>query len=379
MVILLIYTGQHMAYPFIPLYILRQGGSPLQIGMAFLVNLALAALLSVPMGRLSDRYGRRRIISMGCVLSVVGHLLIPLLRDPLLIIAAFSLAGAGHAAYGPSLQALIGDMARRGRVATAFGITQTARQATLSIGPALGGFVGLLGLRYIFFTAAFFFSAAPIAAALLLAPLLKHREDERVRREQGKVSEVFSIIMNPYLMLAVFSTFAVGYSNMALRSFLPVYIQSLGGDTAVIGLIFTAQALVAMLARLPIARYVDVSGKRESLIALGVLSAALLISLITLAPSIVYVAAIFAALAFFLSFGGVVPWVIIAERTSASSRGAAMGINNAMLYAGQGIGSALTGVIIQSLSFAAGFSAISMVLLVVGAAYGALIMHGRQG
>ncbi len=73
-VVFFAYTGQFMAYPIIPFYIIRDlNGTPIDIGLVLFVNLILAAIFSVPMGALSDRWGRKKVIFLGAAIATIGY------------------------------------------------------------------------------------------------------------------------------------------------------------------------------------------------------------------------------------------------------------------------------------------------------------------
>lgn len=113
-------------------------------------SLIIAALL-VPMGRLSDLIGRKRIYVSGCFIFAAGSLLAWLAQSVLWLIAARGLAGVGSAmTQGTAMAILVGnfDSSERGRM---LGLQMAGVGLGAMTGPALGGLiVGSIGWRMLF-------------------------------------------------------------------------------------------------------------------------------------------------------------------------------------------------------------------------------------
>ena len=114
-------------------------------------TLMLASLLLVG-GSLGDRYGRRRVVSIGVVVFGAGSLLCGLSTSPAALIAWRALQGAGAALLVPGSLALISAAYPEERRGRAIGTWSGASAITSAIGPVLGGFlVGHLSWRWAFF------------------------------------------------------------------------------------------------------------------------------------------------------------------------------------------------------------------------------------
>lgn len=84
-------------------------------------TLALACLV-LPAGAVGDRYGRRLVLTVGLAVFTVGSLLPLVVQDPVWIIAARVLAGAGAAAVMPSTLSLITGLLPADRRGNAIGL-----------------------------------------------------------------------------------------------------------------------------------------------------------------------------------------------------------------------------------------------------------------
>jgi EmrB/QacA subfamily drug resistance transporter len=92
-------------------------------------------------GVLSDRYGRRRLFSIGLVIFVLGSLLCGVAQDPLMLIISRSAQGIGGAAmFSTSLALLAQSFSGRDR-GVAFGAWGAVAGGAVACGPILGGLI----------------------------------------------------------------------------------------------------------------------------------------------------------------------------------------------------------------------------------------------
>ncbi len=95
------------------------------VGPAY-ATAGISGLLIGPLaGRLSDKFGRNRIMILGAVLAAAEGASLLLFRNPFVIGFGFFLGGIGVAAFSNSLHAFLGDLtarARRGQVTGAVGL-----------------------------------------------------------------------------------------------------------------------------------------------------------------------------------------------------------------------------------------------------------------
>lgn len=110
-----------------------------------------AAITLIPMGRLADIYGRRRIFIYGALIFTIASSLCILADTQLLLIAARALQGIGGAmifSTGTAMLISAYPPEKRGKM---LGINITAVYIGLTIGPFVGGLLTqYLGWRYIF-------------------------------------------------------------------------------------------------------------------------------------------------------------------------------------------------------------------------------------
>lgn len=110
-----------------------------------------AAMFLLPVGRIADMHGRKRIFTLGAWIFAVASLLITVASEPWMVIALRALQGFGGAMIfgnGTALLASVYPAHERGRV---LGINIAAVYFGQSVGPFLGGlFTQHFGWRSIF-------------------------------------------------------------------------------------------------------------------------------------------------------------------------------------------------------------------------------------
>ena len=373
-VVFFAYTGQFMAYPIIPFYVIRElNGTPFDIGLVLFVNLILAAAFSVPMGALSDRWGRKKVIFMGAVIATIGYALLPFTESTFQLMIVFGLAGLGHAAYGAGTVAYVSDIVTKKDAARGFGWTQISRNMSISVGPAIGGFLAaIFGLASAFFVCALFLLIGALVTLVLIPSKIPVKLDGGDPKQKGSSQKTGMInVLKDYVIIALLmSTFGYAFAILAYRGFIPLFAEGMQGTPifglalpAYIGVLFSVQAGASILARIPLARYSDKSGRRAPFVMIGLLLTALTIFLIANTTDVNLLIAWSALLGFASSMGPAAGAVILMERTGQKSRGATFGLNISSLYAGQAVGSLAMGGLVQVYGFQTGFLSVAALLI----------------
>lgn len=124
------------------------GGSAALVGLALGSYGLTQALLQIPFGALSDRYGRRVVITAGLLVFVAGSLVAAGAHDVFGLILGRALQGAG--AVAAAIMALLADCTREEVRTQAMAIIGMSIGASylvaLPLGPALAGWTGVPGV-----------------------------------------------------------------------------------------------------------------------------------------------------------------------------------------------------------------------------------------
>lgn len=166
-----------------------QGVTPALIGMALGAYGFTMALLQIPFGWLSDRIGRKPVITAGLLIFAFGSVVAAMADSIWGVIIGRALQGAG--AIAAAMMALLADLTReevRTKAMAVVGMTIGASFAlALIAGPLLAAWVGVEGIFW--FTS--IFALLGIAVLYLFVPEpgrnLMHRDVEAVPGEFGRI------------------------------------------------------------------------------------------------------------------------------------------------------------------------------------------------
>jgi MFS family permease len=163
--------GMTIMIPLLPFYAERLGATPDDVGL-LIATFAACQLVSGPLlGRLSDRTGRRPLLLLSQVGTLIGFLILAGANSLWMVFISRVIDGA--TAGNLSLaQAYISDVTEPSNRAKSFGIIGIAFGLGFLIGPGISGFLSRFGYHYPVLAAAAL-SAASIIATYFLLPEAK--------------------------------------------------------------------------------------------------------------------------------------------------------------------------------------------------------------
>jgi len=203
---------------------LEGGMDPARVGLALGIYGLTQALLQIPFGMASDRFGRRPIVLIGLTLFVAGSVLCAVSDDIFWVTIGRAIQGSG--AISAAITAWLADATRpevRTRAMAMIGASIGLSFAlSLVLAPVVVGWGGLSGLFWLitglgvvaFVVAAFVVPAAPQVPKLAEAG------------EQPKAREVLA---HPGLLRLNFGVFCLHLSQVALFVVMPPLLVTLGG------------------------------------------------------------------------------------------------------------------------------------------------------
>jgi MFS transporter, DHA1 family, tetracycline resistance protein len=153
--------GFGIVLPILPLWAEEFGASPVEIGVITASYAVMQLIFAPVLGRISDRHGRRPVILVSLVGTVIAFLMIGFAQGLLIIFIARVLQGIAGASYAAA-QAYVADVTTPAERAHGMGLIGAAFGLGFLLGPAIGALFAAIDPR------APFFAAAALALANLL-------------------------------------------------------------------------------------------------------------------------------------------------------------------------------------------------------------------
>ncbi len=194
-----------------------EGATSLLTGVAIGIYGLTQALLQIPMGFLSDIWGRKKVMALGLLLFVFGSIIAALAADIYWIIIGRLIQGMG--AIASTGMALVADVSRpeqRGKMMAIIGSSiGLAFMLAFITGPILAAQIGLSGL--------FWFTAGLAVLALLVLIFVVHEPTKLITRDY-RLKELLHCIRQKNLLLMDLGVFAIHASMTALFLVLPLFL-----------------------------------------------------------------------------------------------------------------------------------------------------------
>jgi MFS family permease len=234
-------------FPLLPMFLASLGAPMRYLGLIEGSADALASLIKVAAGRLSDRGPRRLLVAGGYALPAVARAGIAAALAPWHVLAARLFDRAGKGIRSGPRDALIADSVEPSQRGRAFGLNRSLDHFGAALGPLLAGALLAMGasLPTIFFVASGIGLMAPIVLFFRL------REHEQLVDRSGPVdTRAAAGALRPgyFPYLGVCVLFALGNSSDA---FLLVRAKEVGWSGAVLPLLWAFHHLVKSMAALP--------------------------------------------------------------------------------------------------------------------------------
>jgi predicted MFS family arabinose efflux permease len=144
--------GLFMILPVLSLFAEQlEGSTPLLIGLAISIYGLTQAILQIPFGLLSDRFGRKKIIIIGLILFASGSIVAAVSNTIYGVLLGRALQGSG--AIAAAIMALVADLtqeAHRTKAMATIGISIGVSFAiAITLGPIVAGYIGIQGIFWL--------------------------------------------------------------------------------------------------------------------------------------------------------------------------------------------------------------------------------------
>lgn len=342
--------GVGIIAPLLPLYAENLGATGIGIGIIFGAFSFSRAIFMPVFGRLSDRSGRKRLISVGLLLYAIislGYIWADSVSQLTLVRLT---QGAASGMILPIAQAYIGDIAPEGKEGTWMGYFNAALFAGFGVGPLMGGiltdyfgmttaFSAMGGLNLLAFLVAIIFLPASKLERTAASPATSFKK----MSSSGIVKGIFSFRLVAALSRAIFATF--------VPIFAAFYI---GLSPTLIGIILTVNILLMSLVQVYTGNIAD-RFNRNALVIIGALISISFLALVPLAHSFWQLL----GLAALSSFGHALSLPAVLALTVGEGKkfgmGSTIAISQMAMSIGMALGPLLGGVILDYLNISSVF------------------------
>lgn len=217
--------GLFMILPVLSLFAERmEHATPLLIGLAISIYGLSQAILQIPFGLLSDRFGRKKIIIIGLILFAAGSMVAAVSTTIYGVLLGRALQGSG--AIAAAIMALVADLTQEvhrtkamamigASIGISFGVA-------LTLGPILAHYVGIAGIFWL--TAALSLMAVVVVLFVVPNPkkIITHRDAELIPSQFGKV------ITDPDLLRLNYGIFVLHLILTASFVVIPLLMRDAG-------------------------------------------------------------------------------------------------------------------------------------------------------
>ncbi|MCX7627359.1 MAG: MFS transporter [Methylophilaceae bacterium] len=335
--------GMFSILPVLAIYAqhLPGGTSPFLVGVALGIDGLAQALLQIPFGLLSDRYGRKRVIYVGLALFSLGSFIAAAATDIYVVILGRLVQGTG--AVAAAVIALTADLTREEHRAKAMAMIGMSIGVTfgasLVLGPALAHLIGVSGI--------FAMTGILALAAMLIVRFAV--PDPRVSRVHADAEtipgQIAAVLTHPELQRLDFGIFSLHAAMRGLFVVVPLALLDVGQlPASEHWKVYLPVMAISFFTAIPAILIGETRG-RMKLVFCGAIALLLVSTLIMAVLMDDFTGVVVGLFLFFLAFNLLEATLpsLVSKIAPAGSKGTAIGVYNSFQFLGLFLGGALGG------------------------------------
>lgn len=231
--------GYGLVVPILPLYAKTLHVGDFQLGLLFAVYAIAMLSAAIPIGSLSDRFGRKPFILFGMFAMAAAFVFYAMANSYWLLVIARALNGIAAAAPWSAGLAMIGESFEAENVGQRFGYAMAAAATGAIAGPLVGGILAQAGHR-----APFLFVAVLCLVVGTVALFLREKPRARTEKAPHFLEKVRPVLANPTIRLACLVMLVTTMGLGILEPMLPLRLNSVFHMSSLgIGLVFAITML----------------------------------------------------------------------------------------------------------------------------------------
>ena len=355
--------GMFLVLPVLAMYAASLPGAEdnkTLVGLAMGIYGLTQALLQLPLGIASDKFGRKKTIYAGLVVFAAGSFLAAAADTLPLLVAARAIQGAG--AVSAAVTALLADLTRDGvrtramaMIGLSIGLTFSV---SLVVAPMIADVVGVRGL----FVLTGILTVASIGVVAFMTPdpeFSKLHEDT-----QAQPARIGEVLKNRQLLNLDFGIFALHAAQMALFTALPFAMTQLGLEKIQHWKVYLPSTVAGLVVMVPLIIIGETRNRLKQVFILGIVCiAAAQIGLLSDMHSVWLITVYL--IVYFIGFNVLEASLpsMVSKIAPSDLKGTAMGVYNTMQSVGLFAGGAAGGLLFQKYGFVGVFAFCSTLML----------------
>ena len=358
--------------PIWPIYIKDSlHASMTELGFVFSMSNAVAACVQIPIGFLSDKYGRKRLHALGTLLASFPPLMYALANSWLDLVPWVMLSGFAMGLYIPLRWTIVADASSSETMASAYGWTNISWLVGSTVAPFVGGIAAdLLGIRFPFF--ACFMLILTIFPFTLIMQETRRKSQEKAldcENKEGDVAREYLFAVVAFSLINIVQGFGIGVTAPVI----PVFVQAtFDVEYTFIGILYAIGfGLASIVVQIPAGKCSDVFDRRKVMFVTFLVSSPFFLLFAYSRSTLELIVFMFLSNAV-LNFSWPAFQTLMMEATPSAKWGLVNGVSATTFWIGLMTGNALSGVLwdrwgwsapFYVSAFAIGVSAIIPVLL----------------
>ncbi len=265
------------------LYVTTLGANPLELGLLNSVAGTVNSLISAPMGWLADKYGVKKVIAFGLILSTVASAIYGLAVNWWMLIPAIILTQIGMSMIIPLTDIIFIGTTNRAQRATAIGFIRALWAIPCTFAPMVAallvatfGGINTQGIRPLYFINLSLYLLVFVIVIVMLKPLLlgkpksensqAQNEDESGSKRDGFIQDFQELFKGEKWLkrwIIISSIRRVG-TSLAMP-FVPLWIVNVKrADPYILGAIGTLGIMTWVILQIPVGRLADKIGRKKA-------------------------------------------------------------------------------------------------------------------
>ncbi|MBM7586422.1 DHA1 family multidrug resistance protein-like MFS transporter [Bacillus pakistanensis] len=346
--LLIVMVGIGLVIPILPFYVEKFNANAKVLGALVAVFAFMQFLFAPVWGRLSDKIGRKPLITIGLLGFAIAEFIFAFALGLWMLFVSRIMAGMFGSALMPTAMAYVSDVTEPEKRGQGMGFLGAAMGLGIVIGPGIGGWLAEFDLSYPFIFAGIAATIAAIVSILILPesyPKEKREKEPEVKKENQFVlmktalkSPVGFLLILVFIMSFGLANFQSIFSYYALERY-DYGPQEVGFIILIIGIIGTIVQGVG------VGKMTAIFGE-ERVVTISLLISAFGFVIMTLATNMTWI--LITTAVFFVGNSMLRPSLnSLISKLAGNRQGMIMGLNNSFLSLGNVAGPLLAGTLFE--------------------------------